>query len=92
MSKITWEDILGLNEKDNNFGLTWIYDKLKQAEAEGKCCLNPPDKEEIFEIIKSILKSIPIAIDWDRTRVIYYNDMALNKLAEAIEKRIKEGK
>lgn len=75
MIKIRWEDIFNDDIRWHEQTKYMIIDTLLQAEAEGKCCLNPPD---VFEIIKILQK-----VDYKKTDL---------ERAEAIAKRIKEGK
>lgn len=47
-------------------------------------------KDELVEVIRSIVQTIPIAGDWDRTKAIYPNDKCVDALAEAVRAWIKE--
>jgi hypothetical protein len=74
MNKITWNGILPLWL--NGRGRELLLDILKQLEAEGKVCLNPPSEEEIKSII---LEHIVEA----------YNDLVIKHLTVAISKRLR---
>lgn len=85
MNKITWEDIFNNDIKWHEQTKYMIIDTLKQAEAEGKCCLNPPDKKELYELIWAVITDMSYHPECDT--VMELSD----EIAEVIAKRIKEG-
>jgi|GEM_PF-5083252 len=99
MNKTTWEDILPeyCNE-DNSKSLSYDYkrgydaciedstNRLKHAEKEGKCCLNPPDEIEMLDITHEIYFKFFLKQSLDS------DIMVIKEIIQAIAKRIKEGK
>jgi hypothetical protein len=73
MKKLTWEDLLpkrSVTKTDEETGYKYYYyytdrDKfieiLRQAEAEGKVCLNPPSEKEIDKIVRGAMEYSDIA-------------------------------
>ena len=73
MKKATWEDLLpkrSVTKTDEETGYKYYYyytdrnkfiEILKQAEKDGKVCLNPPSEEEINKIVRSNMEYSDIA-------------------------------
>lgn len=94
--KIDWTDILPRgnqriwhSESAEEGARDMLWDSLsslRQAEKEGKCCLNPPDKMELIGIIREVVGCFCYINEISCTYTVTVEDVA-----KAIAERIKKG-